>query len=115
VIDAETAKRVTFDKDVRIKSVTLEGDVYDPAGTLQGGSKPNSAGILIRIQELHEARAKLQSLQTELAQVNQKLANMAQHKEQYHQLTQQRDLKMHQQTLAQEQLASSPQAQVSCV
>jgi structural maintenance of chromosome 2 len=112
VIDAETAKRVTFDKDVRIKSVTLEGDVYDPAGTLQGGSKPNSAGILIRIQE---ARAKLQSLQTELAQVNQKLANMAQHKEQYHQLTQQRDLKMHQQTLAQEQLASSPQAQVSCV
>ncbi|KAJ5154734.1 RecF/RecN/SMC [Penicillium coprophilum] len=43
--DADTAKRVTFDPSVRMKSVTLEGDVYDPSGTLSGGSSPNSSGV----------------------------------------------------------------------
>lgn len=52
--DAETAKRVTFDQAVRMKSVTLEGDVYDPSGTLSGGSSPNSSGVLVILQKLHE-------------------------------------------------------------
>lgn len=35
--DMDVAKRVTFDKNIMKKSVTLEGDVFDPAGTLTGG------------------------------------------------------------------------------
>ena len=38
---AETAHRVTYDKDV-----------YYPSGTLDGGSKPSSVGILMDIQTL---------------------------------------------------------------
>ena len=37
--DMDTAKRVTFDQHIMRKSVTLEGDVFDPAGTLSGGIK----------------------------------------------------------------------------
>ena len=33
----ETAKRVTFDKQVMTRSVALAGDVFDPSGTLTGG------------------------------------------------------------------------------
>lgn len=36
--DMDTAKRVTFDQHILKKSVTLEGDVFDPAGTLSGGN-----------------------------------------------------------------------------
>ena len=36
--DMETAKRVTFDPQIMKKSVTLEGDVFDPSGTLSGGT-----------------------------------------------------------------------------
>lgn len=67
--DADTAKRVTFHNDVRVRSVTLEGDIYDPSGTLSGGSAPNSSQILVQVQELldiegkvREANAKLQGL-----------------------------------------------------
>ena len=28
---------MSFDKDIQAKSVTLEGDIIDPAGTLTGG------------------------------------------------------------------------------
>jgi structural maintenance of chromosome 2 len=34
-----TAKKVTFDDRIMKKSVTLEGDSFDPAGTLTGGRK----------------------------------------------------------------------------
>ncbi|KAF8718622.1 hypothetical protein AX14_011697 [Amanita brunnescens Koide BX004] len=70
--DAESAKRVTFSRDVGVRSVTLEGDVYDPSGTLSGGSAPSGSGVLIQVQELleaesrlNEARKKLQLLEAE--------------------------------------------------
>jgi structural maintenance of chromosome 2 len=35
--DMNCAKKVTFDDRIMKKSVTLEGDSFDPAGTLTGG------------------------------------------------------------------------------
>jgi len=35
--DMETAKKVTFHPRILKKSVTLDGDVFDPSGTLAGG------------------------------------------------------------------------------
>lgn len=34
----DNAKRVTFDKRIMTRSVTLDGDVFDPQGTLHGGN-----------------------------------------------------------------------------
>jgi chromosome segregation ATPase len=36
--DMETAKKVTFHERILKKSVTLDGDVFDPSGTLSGGT-----------------------------------------------------------------------------
>ena len=36
--DMETAKKVTFHARILKKSVTLDGDVFDPSGTLAGGT-----------------------------------------------------------------------------
>lgn len=33
----DNAKKVAFDKQVRTKTVTLGGDIFDPQGTLSGG------------------------------------------------------------------------------
>lgn len=65
--DAATAQRVTFDAAVRMKSVTLQGDVYDPAGTLSGGSQPAGAGsVLLRLQEVAALEERLANAQAEL-------------------------------------------------
>jgi structural maintenance of chromosome 2 len=54
--DAESAKSVTFSPQVGgVRSVTLEGDAYDPSGTLSGGSAPSGSGTLVKVQELLEA------------------------------------------------------------
>merc|ERR1719428_943469 len=61
----ETAKQVTFHPHVQVRSVTRDGDVYDPAGTLTGGSAPRGGGILARLQQLAEIESKNQQQQQE--------------------------------------------------
>lgn len=48
--DMNTAKKVTFDDRIMKKSVTLEGDSFDPAGTLTGG-RLTLYGYLIYIHQ----------------------------------------------------------------
>merc|ERR1719377_330597 len=51
---AATAKHVTFHPNVRVRSVTKQGDEYDPRGTITGGSAPAGGGVLNLLQELAE-------------------------------------------------------------
>ena len=110
--DAETAKRVTFDPAVRLKSVTLEGDVYDPSGTLSGGSSPNSSGVLVTLQklnalnrELHAKELALQDLQVVMAKEKKKL-DMARRTKQ------KLDLKGHEIKLTEEQIGGNSSSSV---
>ena len=64
--DAESAKAVTFHPQVGLRSVTIQGDVYDPSGTISGGSAPNSSGLLVKVQALKRAEAALQEAKDEL-------------------------------------------------
>ncbi|KAJ1553116.1 Structural maintenance of chromosomes protein 2, partial [Cladochytrium tenue] len=64
--DADTAKSVTFHNNVRLRSVTLDGDVYDPSGSLSGGSRASSASILEKTQGLKKARKELEAAMTDL-------------------------------------------------
>eukprot|EP00736_Rhodelphis_marinus_P000369 Rmarinus@m.2283 len=72
-VDSETAKRVTFDPSVRARSVTVEGDVYDPSGTLTGGSKPRNAGVLAVLSELNSLKMQLESKEKVFAELEKRL------------------------------------------
>lgn len=55
------------------RSVSLTGDVFDPSGTLTGGSRPKTASILAQLQELCEAEARLQEHNVALRHIQQEL------------------------------------------
>jgi structural maintenance of chromosome 2 len=38
--ESDDAKKVTFHKNINTRTVTKEGDLFDPSGTLSGGSRP---------------------------------------------------------------------------
>lgn len=101
--DAQTAKRVTFDNAVKMKSVTLEGDVYDPAGTLSGGSKPQSGGLLVKLQELRGIERQIKAAKDEVAQIERSEQGDAK----YAKVKRTLDLKRHEVTLLQEQINGS--------
>lgn len=65
---AHTYAKVTFDKQVLKRSVALAGDVFDPSGTLTGGSRPKTSSILAQLQDVCEAESKLQEHGTAIRQ-----------------------------------------------
>lgn len=110
--DASTAKKVTFDPSVRLKSVTVEGDVYDPSGTLSGGSAAQGSGVLLKLQklnaitqELEKEQSKLDVLEQAIAKDAQKLSSARKHKQEL-------DLKTHEISLAEGQIASNSSSSI---
>ena len=102
--DAETAKRVTFDQAVRMKSVTLEGDVYDPSGTLSGGSSPNTSGVLVTLGKLNEVVEELQTQDHELNELQEIMRDEKEKLDSVKATKHQLDLKTHEIKLAEEQI-----------
>ncbi|KAJ2783403.1 Structural maintenance of chromosomes protein 2 [Coemansia javaensis] len=111
--DPETAEQMAFHKNIRRKAVTLEGDVYDPAGTMQGGAKPSSAGVLSWLQTLKGARQQHAALRKELAAIEAQLATMDELKDEHTQLTRERGLASHKLSLVEGQISYSSHAQMS--
>ena len=59
------------------KSVTLEGDSFDPAGTLTGGSRPQSSGILSKLAEINDISQQLSQHKEQLLKLDGKLATVS--------------------------------------
>lgn len=96
-----------------MKCVTLEGDVYDPSGTVSGGSSPKSSGVLVTLQQLNEIERELE-MRTEALQTLQ--ATMAREKQRLdaaRKMKQEFDLKSHEISLAEEQINSNSSSSVS--
>ncbi|NXD13174.1 SMC2 protein, partial [Nothocercus nigrocapillus] len=104
------AKRVTFDKRIMIKSVTLDGETFDPQGTLSGGnycSSSQAAPILSKLQEIKEVEKQLGEKESELKTVEEELANLKNVAEKYQQLKQQWEMKSEEVELLQAKLQQS--------
>ncbi|KAI9678443.1 MAG: Structural maintenance of chromosomes protein 2 [Trizodia sp. TS-e1964] len=110
--DAETAKRVTFDPAVRLKSVTLEGDVYDPSGTLSGGSAPTTSGVLVTLQSLNEVTNELTACQTEIKKIQGVLAKEKKKLDLARVTKQGLDLKLHEIKLTEDQIGGNSSSSI---
>lgn len=92
--DAKTANTVTFHRDIRVRSVSLQGDLFDPSGTLTGGSRGKSSVLskLVKYNELERERQGLEMVMKELLDQRNKILTA---KEQFEQKTSELDLVNH--------------------
>lgn len=111
--DAQTAKQITFSREVGVKSVTLDGDVYDPSGTLSGGSAPSGSGVLVQVQELIEAEGNLTQAREKLAKLEHAEARSQGVRDQWRDLSRELGLKEHELELLQKQVDASNASRVS--
>ena len=105
--DAETAKLVTFSKEVGIRSVTYDGDVYDPSGTLSGGAPPNQNKVLIAVQELLDIERSLGAAMERLRSLEHEESRSRASREGWKSLAHGLDLKEHEMRLLEEQVGGS--------
>jgi len=62
----EAARACAFDAKVRMRAVTLDGDLFDPSGTLTGGSKSSKSNVLLMLHALAGQEAKVAALEAKL-------------------------------------------------
>ena len=111
--DATTAKLVTFSDAVRMKSVTLEGDVYDPSGTLSGGSSPSTSGVLVNLQQLNELAKEIEVRKSALNELHSAMAREKNSLDAARRIEQEIELKAHEIKLTEEQISSNSSTSVS--
>ncbi|OJA21244.1 hypothetical protein AZE42_02525 [Rhizopogon vesiculosus] len=103
--DAEAANAVTF--GAKVRSVTLNGDLYDPSGTLSGGAAPSGSGTLLRVQELLEAERRLGEARSHLHDLERAEAANREKREPWKKLTYDLDIKQHEVNLLEQQTEGS--------
>ncbi|RSH91525.1 Structural maintenance of chromosomes protein 2 [Saitozyma podzolica] len=105
--DKQSAQAVTFNKNIGVKSVTLEGDVYDPSGTLSGGAAPSSSGILVKVQELKAIEKEIAEHKQILDEVTRELSSAKKVIDQWKKDKRELDLREHEVRLLEEQVNGS--------
>ncbi len=110
--DKESAQKVAFNKAIALKSVTVDGDVYDPSGSLSGGAAPSSSGLLIKVQELKVVEHELNGLQKELQSIAQELGAAKTTIETFKKAKRELDLKEHEVSLLESQVNDSSGARL---
>ncbi|PKK24939.1 structural maintenance of chromosomes 2 [Columba livia] len=103
----DIAKKVTFDKRIMTKSVTLDGDVFDPQGTLHGGASSQAVSVLSKLQEIKCVELELRTKESELEAVENELASLKNVAEKYQKLKQQWEMKSEEAELLQTKLHQS--------
>ncbi|KAJ6658253.1 hypothetical protein lerEdw1_020525 [Lerista edwardsae] len=103
----DNAKKVTFDKRIMTKTVTLGGDTFDPQGTLSGGARSQSASVLSKLQEVKVVQEELKAKEAELQIIAEELASLRGTAEKFRQLKQQWEMKSEEAELLQTKLQQS--------
>ncbi|KAL1592370.1 Structural maintenance of chromosomes protein 2 [Paraconiothyrium brasiliense] len=109
--DAATAKVVAFGSP-RTRSVTLEGDVYDPQGTLSGGSAPQSSGVLVTLQKFNQITSELKAQEQQLGELQATMARGKEKLDAVKRLKQELDLKMHGIQLTENQISGNSSSSI---
>jgi structural maintenance of chromosome 2 len=95
-----------------MRSVTFQGDTYDPAGTLSGGSAPQSSGVLVTMQKLNEITTELRSQEQQLQQLQATMAKEKKKLDAARKTKQDLDLKKHEIKLTEEQISGNSSSSV---
>ncbi|XP_060093143.1 structural maintenance of chromosomes protein 2 [Heteronotia binoei] len=103
----DNAKKVSFDKKIMTKTVTLGGDTFDPQGTLTGGARSQSASVLCKLQEVRDAQEQLEAREAELQFIEKELSDVKHTAEKYRRLKQQWEMKSEEAELLQTKLQQS--------
>ena len=111
--NAALAEAIAFDRNIRTKTVTLDGDVYDPSGTLTGGSKSELGMLLAKLEELASVQEQLESRQEQMSVLQQELAKLEQRVAKSRDVTSQIELCKQELAMCEERISGSNYASIA--
>ncbi|KAJ1435079.1 RecF/RecN/SMC [Ochromonadaceae sp. CCMP2298] len=101
------AKAIAFDKNIKTRTVTLEGDTYDPSGTLTGGSKNSLGQLLGKIEAVQCAQVALRAQEEQLGAIRGQLGALEKQANSLKDVSHDLEMKTHALTICNEKMADS--------
>nr|XP_002119958.1 structural maintenance of chromosomes protein 2 [Ciona intestinalis] len=89
----ENANKVAFNPNVKTRTVTLAGELFDPSGTLTGGARPKVTPVFAELKEIKSTMNELHNAKREYASIENKLHDVARVSGRYHDLKNQATIK----------------------
>ncbi|KAH8372776.1 hypothetical protein KR009_004687 [Drosophila setifemur] len=105
--DLNIAKQVSYDSRIMCRSVTLEGDVVDPHGTVSGGAPPKGANILEDIYVIRQLEKEYKQIDAELLQVEQQMTNKENLIRSFNKMNENLELRQHELNMCKNRLAQT--------
>jgi structural maintenance of chromosome 2 len=110
---SDIAKAIAFDKSVRVLTVTMEGDTFDPAGTVTGGAVSQLGTLLQKIEQVRVAQQTMAEKTQQLESIQAQLQVSSRQLEQQRTVQSQIDLKTHALKILEDKLGESDYAQIA--
>ncbi|KAK8820607.1 hypothetical protein WA556_004927, partial [Blastocystis sp. ATCC 50177/Nand II] len=79
----EVVRKVTFNPAIHARTVTVEGDVFEPSGIVEGGSRRRGAPVLSLLSKANKVRGELDAKERELDASSRELSEMRKRTEKY--------------------------------
>ena len=110
----EHAKKIAYNSDRRVAAhcVTYDGDVYDPSGTLTGGSRGRMGETLSHMNSLQQVEQEREAAVKRLQEVEAELRSLEDKSRQYATIKRELDLKEHELGLLKEKMQASASHQL---
>ncbi|KAG0712441.1 Structural maintenance of chromosomes protein 2 [Chionoecetes opilio] len=105
--DMDAAKRVAFDRNITRKAITLDGDVFDPAGTLTGGARRQGGSILAQLDSMREFHNELNTKTQRLEEVKQQLHRLQKNADKYASVKQEYTFRSHELEMCRQRIEHS--------
>ncbi|GAB6019809.1 Structural maintenance of chromosomes protein 2 [Chamberlinius hualienensis] len=105
--DMELAKKVALHPNIRKRTVTIDGEVFDPSGTLTGGSRKPGAPFLLALSEMTDIKAALSEKSQELEIINRALADTKRVFARYNELKRSLEIKQNEADIIRQSIAQT--------
>ena len=91
----EVTRKVTFNPVIRARTVTVEGDVFEPSGIVEGGSRRGGVPVLSLLAKANRVRGELDAKERELNASWRELSEMGKRAEKYRSVKSALELALH--------------------
>ncbi|EDW85861.1 uncharacterized protein Dwil_GK23290 [Drosophila willistoni] len=103
----EVAKALSYDPRINCRSVTLEGDIVDPFGTMSGGAAPKGANVLEELHSIKQVEKEYKQKTNELQQLEHQMRSIEQVAHSYNKLKENLEMRQHELSMCQSRLAQT--------
>lgn len=77
------------------RTVTLDGDIVDPEGTLSGGSRPKGSVFLLDVAEIRKLTKEIANIDIQLREITNKIEQIQRSAHAFNQIKEKLDLQKH--------------------